>query len=51
VLPAGKAATDVKRAVSLFPAKALRTEWHHIIPKYVGGAIDDLRIEINAAGH
>ena len=41
----------VKAAQKLYPKKAGRTELHHIIPKYLGGAIDGPLVPLNGSYH
>lgn len=38
-------------AIQLYPKLAERWNWHHIRPKYLGGAIDGAKVHLNAAYH
>jgi RHS repeat-associated protein len=41
----------LKHATDLYPKKCGKFEWHHIIPRYVGGAKDGLMVKIPAEYH
>jgi hypothetical protein len=41
----------VKAAEERYPKKAGKKEWHHIVPKYLGGPEDGPTVEVNAAYH
>ncbi len=50
-LPLGRAKRLEQLAKHLYPAKALRFELHHRVPKYLGGAVHGTVKRINAAYH
>ena len=41
----------VQKAAKQFPNKAGKIEWHHAVPKYLGGAVNGLLVNVNAAYH
>src|SRR5262249_55036468 len=34
-----------------YPLKAVKDEWHHVVPKYLGGDADGVVVQLNAAYH
>ncbi len=34
-----------------YPKKALKKQWHHLIPKYLGGSVSGPKVRINSAYH